>query len=101
MQTFLNGPGDFWKSPDDTEEEDLGALGMHMTGATDDDKDTDLVEDDDEAVDGVAVVAAVATDEETANPEDDEVDDLKALDRLEKEMQEDKIVLGLDDSEDE
>lgn len=83
--TPFRGPTDDWDTQgyEDETTENLAALGMHTTGTDDTDDD----EDEDKA--GVkAAPASASTDEE-----EEEIDELKALDRLEKELKDTELDL--------
>lgn len=81
----FKGSGNDWDpatlSDEDQTAEDLAALGMHTT---DDAKEKE--EDEDDGTGEVEKVPAVVVVVE----EEEEVDDLKALERLEKELQEEE-----------
>ncbi len=89
--SVFRGPSDDWdpQGYDDTEGENLTALGMHST----DDKDVDLEEDEDATAKKAEAVIVPIEDEE------EEVDGLKALEKLERELKVESLSLGGVDEE--
>ncbi len=89
--TAFHGPADDWDAQgyEDETTENLAALGMHTAGANADDEEED---------DGKPVPVVAVADQE----EEEEVDELAALDRLEKELKKTELEMpGLNGDEDE
>lgn len=91
------GPRDDWDpqgafSEEDKTSEDLAALGMHTS--SDDDEEDEDEDEDEETEEGEDGEKQEDEDEEEKEAEEEEVDDLKELERLERELQNDGRELG-------
>lgn len=92
MLTMLAAESDWEDEPKDSEEEDLGALGMSVkdadsAGSVDDDDDEEADKDEDEDEED-------GEEKKSDEDEDEPVDGLAALEKMEKELETNEIDVG-------